>query len=577
MKPTLLLAAVATTLPLFSIAPAAAQDSPPGMVLIKGDRFDIGAELNEIKALIEETQLRALACEVPKFSIKLDDFYIMPTEVTNEQFARYVAATGSQPPQSWGEDAIGAAGLAYATETGKARKDAKDAGLPAPKFEPFDQTIWWEKNWQTSSWRVPKGLDAHPVVFISYEQAEGYARWAGVRLMSEEEFQAAGRGKLDRKYAWGNDADAAKTNCIDSHVGGPAKVGSYVAGAVWIDAAGRTVDERNERNQKEVQGIYDLSGNVWEWTRSPFKAYPGFKPVEVKLASSKKKEKIFPEFDGDHRTAVSGGFNSPILTTRLTTRRNTARWQATNGLGMRCTASATPGLDIAESILRMDLPTSKRPDDTVYTADKITAIDRWLASEGSAKVPGYEVIESYDFVAFIPVEEVNVNSAMLLKDRSQDSPVEIGAFSTTVPLIEPALAPGTYTLSWRAAGKFRNEGDPTDKDKSATSKQDDGEPVVEALPPEFPFDPMRDTLIFRDTNGKIVAWTPVSVPDENRLSPGRVALSQFATKEAERAGRKPGTVLTFKVFTPSKKANKGFEFSIPLTVAADAVDDTWRK
>ena len=102
MKPTQILAALATTLPLLATFQSTPQEGPPGMVLIKGDRFNIGADVDEIKALIEETQFRALACEVPKHQVKLDDFYIMPTEVTNEQFARFVEATGSGPPRSWG-------------------------------------------------------------------------------------------------------------------------------------------------------------------------------------------------------------------------------------------------------------------------------------------------------------------------------------------------------------------------------------------------------------------------------------------------------------------------------------------
>jgi len=575
LKSTLFLAALATTLPALSFS-AFAQDGPPGLVKIKGDRFEIGADTNEIKDLIEETQFTVLASETPKHSVKLEDFFIMPTEVTNEQFAKFVAATNTEPPQSWGDEAIGAAGFAYATETGKAKKDAQDAGLPIPSFEPFDRAIWWKKNWKEADWKIPKGKEAFPVVFINYGQAEGYARWAGLRLMSEEEFQAAGHGKTDRKYAWGNDADPKKTNCTDTHLGGPAKVGTHQAGSAWVDSVGRIVEERTERNAKEVSGLYDLSGNVWEWTRSPFKAYPGFKPLSVKLDSGK--EQLVPDFDGDHRTVVSGAFNGPILTTRLTTRRNTARWQATDGVGMRCSASAVPGLDIAESFLRMDLPTTKRPDDVVYLADKITAVDRWVASAGSAPVPEYRVIESYDYTAFVPVEEIPVNTVMTLKKISRDKPVEIGAFSTTVPILEPALEPGTYMLSWRAAGKFLGTGDtPEDDTAESIALQDDGTEEAPAVAPEFPFDPMRDTLLIRNTEGELVGWTTVGIPGESRLAPGRVALSELAGKEAERAGKKAGTVLTFKVFAPYKKANKGFEFSIPLTVKTGTVDDTWRK
>ena len=577
MKSTLFTVATATTLSILSAA-APAQDGPPGMIRVKGDRYEIGADTKEIKALIEETLFTPLASETPKHSVKLDDFFIMPTEVTNEQFARFVAATSSEPPQGWGADAIGAAGLEYATRTGKARKEAKDAGEPLPEFEPFDRSLWWKRNWQDSEWQIPKGQEAMPVVFINYSQAEGYARWAGLRLMSEQEFQAAGRGKSDRKYTWGNEPNPKNTNCMDTRLGGPAKVGSYPAGTVWVDAKGRVVDAGKA---KDASGVYDLCGNVWEGTRSPFKAYPGFKPLEVKLPSNKKKERVTPSFDGDHRTAVSGGFNSPVLTTRLTTRRNTSRDQATDGLGMRCSASAIPALDIAQSILRMDLPVSKRPDDTTYFPDRITAVDRWVSSEGSKPVPEYRVIESYDFVAFIPVDKIAVNSTLTLKtDSRRKGPIEIGAFSTTLPLVVPALEPGTYTLSWRSAGKFENTGGADEgADTNSTASNQDGEDAAEAVEeaPEFPFDPMRDTLLFRNTSGELVGWIEVRSPDEARLGPGRVAVTELDAVKAEQLGKQPGTVLTFKVMPPSKKPNKGFTFSIPITVAPGAVDDTWRK
>ena len=76
--------------------------SPPGLVQIAGGRFQIGADTEEICALIESTGFRALASETPRHAVQLADFYLMPTEVTNEQFARFVEATGSGPPRSWG-------------------------------------------------------------------------------------------------------------------------------------------------------------------------------------------------------------------------------------------------------------------------------------------------------------------------------------------------------------------------------------------------------------------------------------------------------------------------------------------
>lgn len=602
MKSTIILGALAlsalahNSTPLSAIKAADKQAGPPGMVRIAGDRYDIGADSKQIAEMIEETQLTALQSETPQHSVKMSDFYIMPTELTNEQFSVYVKATNSKPPQSWAKKAIDDATYAYAERTGKARDDAKKAGLEVPKIEPFSATDWWKRNWVESDWEVPKDKATHPVVYIDHDQAMAYSRWAGVRLISEQEFQVAGRGKIDREFSTSGKPTPKTNNSIEANLGQTAKVGSFKEGSSWVDSKGRVVEERTERNSKDVQPIFDLCGSVWEWTRSPFSAYPGFKQLEVKLKSNrtKKKEKLpIPPFDPNNRSAMGGAFSTPPIATRLTTRRNSARWQATDNLGMRCTASTIPGEDVAETIMRMDLPVSRRPDDTLYTPAKITAIDKWKSSPGTAAVPNYAIIEGYEYMAFIPVEKTGVNSALLLKDRSRNAPIQIGAFTTTLPVIEPALEPGTYTLSWRAAGEFRDltqageqdeakddkkKGKDNDKakkkDKKKKGKQ--AEPEEEVIP-EFPFDPEIDTMLIHNTDGELVTWMRVNLPDETRAAPGRISLKEISPEVAETKGTKAGTQVTFRVFTPAKKASKGFIFTIPIILAPGMIDDTWRR
>lgn len=569
-----LLPALALTFAL----PAMPQETgPPGMVFVKGGRYKIGADKDDVAEALENKQPAALVTETPQYEARLDDFFIMPTEVTNEQFARYIQATNARPPQSWGQKALDDATFAYTTEMGKLREEAKKNGEEPPKIEPFNRSEWWKENWMEAEWAIPKGQENKPVVYIDYEQAEGYARWAGLRLMSEEEFQAVGRGDSERYYPWGDAFENKSLNSLDAKRGGPMPVGSYVAGTAWVDGRGKIVDERNERNESEVVGIYDLCGNVWEWTRTPFNAYPKYKPISIKDPKTRKKESIdYLNFDPNNRSSVGGGFNSAAIASRLTTRRNTARFQSTAGLGMRCTASAVPGLDIADSILRTDLPPSRRPDGAFYTPEAITAIDRWTSTAGNADVPGYRVIESYDYLAFIPNEKLEVSSVMLLKDRSHEAPHELGAFSTTLPLLEPELPPGTYTLSWRAMGEF-NEVVPEDVEGEAQMRQDDGGEGELMAPPEFPFSPEEDTLIFRNLDGEIVGWTQVAPPKEERLAPGRVTTREVAPEAAAKAGRKAGTELQFEVYVPYTKSNKGFLFEIPVLVKGGSISGDWRK
>jgi len=533
------------------------------MVLVAGDRYGIGIEKKAAVKLIEATQQRALASEYPRHTVRLDDFFYMPTEVTNEQFAAFVRATDSEPPLLWGQAVIDAATLAYAEKVGKAKKEARDAGLPAPEFENFVPADWWADNWKDSEWEVPEKLADHPVVYISYERAEAYARWAGLRLISEEEHQVAGRGDEDTPYPWGDEIEARQANCTEAKLGATASVGSFPKGAAWLDKKGNHVEAGTEG----ALPIHDLCGNAWEWTRSPYSAFPKFKALDVKIQGSK--EKLAPEFDANNRVSVSGSYGLPPLAIRLTTRRGTARWQTTSGLGMRCSASALPGRDVAESILRMDLPTSKRPADTTYVADRIVAIDRWQSERGTASPDHYRVITAYDYFAFLPVEETGL-SIQTIKSRSPVNPTEIGAFSTTVPLMEPALEPGTYTLSWRAGAEIEQ---PKDEEEAAANP-----------PEELPFDPLISTLIFRDTNAKIVGWMPCDAPGELRMAPGRVGLhdreaEELSKRELEegKVPRPAATIVTIHAMVPMGKANKAFEFTIPLAVEPGAVDDTWRR
>lgn len=578
LNPTRFLALALTPLvALGAPAQVEAQDAgPPGMVFIKGGRYKIGIETKEAVELIEKHNANMVVAETPQYEARLDDFYVMPTEVTNEQFAKYVTATDSRPPQSWGQKAIDDATIAYATEMGKRREEARANGEDFT-IPPFNRNDWWQDNWMEAEWSIPKGQDALPVVYIDYEQAEGYARWAGVRLISEEEFQAVARGDSERPYTWGDEFDPKAVNSTETRRGGPAAVGEFARGAVWVDEKGKIVDEQDE----DTLGVYDLCGNVWEWTRTPMRSYDKYKPVQVKNKTTRKKEEIDYEFEPNNRSSVGGGFNVPSIGVRLTTRRNTARYQSTAGLGMRCSASTVPGLDIADSVLRADLPPSRRPESAFYVADKITAIDRWTSTSGSADVPGYRVIESYDYLAFIPNEKLEVSSALLLKDKSQELPHELGAFSTTMPLLEPALPAGTYTLSWRAANEFNEPEEPVEEDAEGETPEvrgQDGDEVLEevVIEPEYPFEPMIDTLIFRDLDGEIVAWIPVDAPDEERLAPGKVTLKEIEPEDAAAKGTKAGTEVSFEIYVPYNRSNKGFQFEIPVLVKGGVVDKTWR-
>lgn len=97
------------------------------------------------------------------------------------------------------------------------------------------------------------GRDEHPINCVDHPSAEAYCRYVGKRLPSEAEWEYAASGGDGRTFSWGEADPTTKTACF-SHPGGTCKVASFAPGAF---------------------GLFDMSGNVWEWTSSWFSLFPG--------------------------------------------------------------------------------------------------------------------------------------------------------------------------------------------------------------------------------------------------------------------------------------------------------------
>jgi iron(II)-dependent oxidoreductase len=177
--------------------------------------------------------------------VDLPGFLIDTTPVTNEAFTRFVEDGGYQRPELWDKG-----GWEY----------IKEEGITAPKH-------WWYQPEPHSWWTERFGFDEPlnlraPVVHVSWYEAEAYARWAGKRLPTEEEWEKAaswdpaGTG-TKRLYPWGNEEPTLAHANLDQLAFCAAEVGAYPKGA-------------------SAYGALGMIGDVWEWTSSELYGYPGF-------------------------------------------------------------------------------------------------------------------------------------------------------------------------------------------------------------------------------------------------------------------------------------------------------------
>lgn len=197
--------------------------------------------------------------ELPVHAVTLSPFSMDATCVTNDAFAAFVDATGYvTEAESFGFSAVFHLALAA--------KDTDIVGRP-------DATPWW-MGIAGADWRHPggrgssiEGMGDHPVVHVSWNDAQAYCRSVGRRLPTEAEWEFASRGGRDgERYPWGDDLNAAgKWHCNIWQGSFPA-VNTQEDG--WLTTAPTRSFDRND------YGLWQMVGNVWEWCSDWFD--PGY-------------------------------------------------------------------------------------------------------------------------------------------------------------------------------------------------------------------------------------------------------------------------------------------------------------
>ena len=269
------------------------------MVFVPAGEFEMGGQYDDPSSF-------------PVHTVYLDAFWIDQTEVTNEMFAKFMDSSG------------------YVT-------DAEKAGF-SNEFRPADQQLIWEEV-KGLAWNHPdgensniSGIQEHPVVHVSWNDAGAYCTWADRRLPTEAEWEkAASWNELTGekyRFPWGNDFDGTLLNFCDKNC--PVE---FAAETSWDDGYAETSPVGSFPDGASPYGALDMSGNVFEWVADWYGAdYYRHSPASNPLGPD----------SGQDRSARGGAWGADIGWIAPAHR---APWEpsfAFQALGFRCALGTLP-------------------------------------------------------------------------------------------------------------------------------------------------------------------------------------------------------------------------------------------
>jgi formylglycine-generating enzyme required for sulfatase activity len=200
--------------------------------------------------------------ERPVREVSVDGFWMDRTPTTNREFAAFVADTGYTTVAERDPDPEDYPG-ADADDLVAGSAVFRQPDDPVPLTDPGQ---WWDYV-PGANWRHPLGPDSdiedkldHPVVHVAYEDAEAFAEWAGKRVPTEAQWERAARGGLDgKRFVWGDD------HVPDGQLMANTWQGEFPHENAELDGYARTSPVGSF--PANGFGLYDVAGNVWDWTR----------------------------------------------------------------------------------------------------------------------------------------------------------------------------------------------------------------------------------------------------------------------------------------------------------------------
>ena len=317
--------------------------APDGMVWIPGGEFSMGCD-SASEALCGLPGVTRDA--VPILRVYVDPFWMDATEVTNDEFEKFVKATGyvtvAEKPPTREE---------FPTAPPENLVAGSTVFSPTPQRVVLNNHFQWWSYVPGANWRHPTGPEStiqgrgkYPVVQVAYEDAEAYAKWAGKRLPTEAEWEFAARGgRSGQLYAWGDD--------FKPH-------GKWMANIYQgqFPVEGGDSGEDGFKGIAPVSqyppnpfGLYDVAGNVWEWCSDWYRpdTYARLKLTGGVLRNPKGPDSSYDPAEPTEKKRVHRG-GSVLCVDQYCTRylvgsrgKGEVR-TASNHLGFRCIKSAGP-------------------------------------------------------------------------------------------------------------------------------------------------------------------------------------------------------------------------------------------
>ena len=267
--------------------PPAPEQAPSGTVLVPAGPFEMGDDGDGF----------AYDNERPRHVVEVAAFEIDRAPVTNGDWLAFMEDGGYRRRELWSED-----------------------GWEWRSSEAVERPLFWSADGTVQEFeRVGPPDPAHPVAHVSWFEADAYARWRGMRLPTEAEWEKAAtwdpEAGVKRRHPWGDEQpDPARHANVDQTAFGTAPAGAYPGGA-------------------SAYGVLGMIGDGWEWTATDFGGYPGFRAFPYREYSE-----VF--FGEDYKVLRGGSWATRPRVARGTFRNWDHPYRRQIFAGLRCAREA---------------------------------------------------------------------------------------------------------------------------------------------------------------------------------------------------------------------------------------------